>query len=239
MLKKLQYVAVLLVIGILAFNAAPASVTVFSVMEKAYAKAGQMKKLMPLTSVDVPDKKIAMSFDLAFETGDITKLMVILAENNVRATFFVSGMYAKKYPEMIRMITDMGHEIGSLGDGYVHGKSLGADQIRTDIRDAHDRIYVLTGIHMNLYRPPFGEYNNTVIETAGECGYMTVLWDSGNLKNGSIITQKIDTDEKIAGAGEYITKLKQQGYTIVPISELVIKSEFSIDKKGRQKAVVR
>ena len=107
---------------------------------------------------------------------------------------------------------------------------------------------------MFLFRPPFGEYDNKVIEGAEECGYYTIQWDVDSLDwkefgvehevnqvlnhkhlgNGSIILFHNDAKYTPQALDTIIKGLKEKGYEIVPISELIIKDNYSINHEGRQ-----
>ncbi len=143
----------------------------------AIAVSKEMKRKLPIYCVDTPDKKVAISFDAAWGNEDTPELLQILKDNDVKATFFVCGYWVKKYPEEIKMIFDAGHELGNHGDTHAHGAQLGLEENKKEIQGVHDKIKELLGVEMNLYRPPYGEYNNTVIEAADSLGYYTVQWD--------------------------------------------------------------
>ncbi|MFS6554359.1 polysaccharide deacetylase family protein, partial [Parabacteroides distasonis] len=118
----------------------------------------------------------------------------------------------------------------------------------------HNKVKELTGVEMTLFRPPYGDYDNEVILTAQECGYYPIQWsvDSLDWKNYGI-QSILDTvlQHKDLGAGaiilchngaEYtaqaldalLTGLKEQGYEVVPISELIYKENYHMDHTGRQ-----
>jgi len=110
--------------------------------------------------------------------------LAILAEKGVKATFFVTGDWVKKFPEAIKKIADTGHDLGNHGDNHKHMSQLSADENRQEIMGAHEKVKELTGIDMVLFRPPYGDYNNTVLEAATSCNYYSIQWDvdSGDRK---------------------------------------------------------
>ena len=107
---------------------------------------------------------------------------------------------------------------------------------------------------MNLYRPPFGEYNDTVLNAAKECGYYSIQWDVDSLDwkeqgaeaeikqvlehkhlgDGSIILFHNDAKYTPQCLDTIIKGLKEKGYELVPISELIHKDNFFMDHEGRQ-----
>ena len=107
----------------------------------------------------------------------LTQLLQILADNDVKATFFMCGYWVDKYPEEVKKIAEAGHDLGNHSATHPHMNSLSSEQIKTELEETHQKVLDLTGVSMNLFRPPFGEYNNTVIQTANDCGYYPIRWD--------------------------------------------------------------
>ena len=91
------------------------------------------------------------------------------------------GYWVDKYPEEVKKIASAGHDLGNHSATHPHMNSLSSEQIKKEIQDTHQKVLNLTGYEMELFRPPFGEYNNTVIQTASECGYHTIQWDVDSL----------------------------------------------------------
>ncbi len=148
----------------------PAAVSVFS-------SFAQSERKLPIYCVDTPEKKISVSFDAAWGADDTDELLRILSENDVKATFFMCGYWVDKYPEEVKKIAEAGHDLGNHSATHPHMNTLSSEQIKTELEQTHEKVLNLTGISMNLFRPPFGEYNNTVIQTANDCGYYPIQWD--------------------------------------------------------------
>ena len=148
----------------------PAAVSVFS-------SFSQGERKLPIYCVDTDEKKIAISFDAAWGADDTDTLLQILADNDVKTTFFMCGYWVDKYPDEVKKIAEAGHDLGKHSATHPHMNSLSAEQIKKELTDAHQKVLDLTGVEMNLFRPPFGEYNNTVVQSANECGYHVIQWD--------------------------------------------------------------
>lgn len=166
------------------------------------------------------------------------------------------GYWIDKYPEEVKKIYEAGHDIGNHGNTHAHGAQLTLEQNRQEISGVHNKIKDLLGIEMNLFRPPYGEYNNTVIDAADSLGYYTIQWDvdshdwmkkgmayevdrvlnNKNLKNGSIVLFHNDAEDTPKALPIIIEGLMAKGYSFVPISELIIKDNFYMDHTGMQKA---
>ncbi len=215
--------------------------------------AGKAKKL-PIYCVDTEEKKVSLSFDAAWGNEDTRNLLAILKKHNVKVTFFMTGEWMNKYPDDVKAILADGHDLGNHSENHKQMSQLSAEQCRTELQKAHDRIKELTGVEMNLFRPPYGDYNNTLIEVCQDMGYHCVQWDIDSLdwkdygsdaiikkvlehkhlSNGSIILMHNGAKYTPAALEAVILGLKEKGYELVPISELIHKENYEMDHEGRQ-----
>lgn len=137
----------------------------------------QTKRELPIYCVQTDEKKVAISFDAAWGADDTDELLQILDDNDVTATFFLCGYWVDKYPEEVEKIAAAGHDLGNHSATHPHMSTLSSEQITQELQGCHEAVKELTGIDMNLFRPPFGEYNDNVIRTAKENGYYSIQWD--------------------------------------------------------------
>lgn len=100
----------------------------------------------------------------------------------MKATFFLCGYWVEKYPEEVQKIAEAGHDLGNHSATHPHMNQLSAEQITQELQSCHQAVQQLTDVEMELFRPPFGEYNDRVVETAKENGYYTVQWDVDSLE---------------------------------------------------------
>ena len=218
-----------------------------------FAKANLERKL-PIYCVQTEEPKIAVSFDAAWGADDTDELLRILEKNNVKSTFFLCGYWAEKYPEEVKKIAAAGHDIGNHSATHPHMAQLTAKQITDELQKCHKAVKDLTSIEMELFRPPFGEYDNEVIETAKQNGYYTIQWDVDSLDwkeqgaaaeidqvlnhkhlgNGSIILFHNDAKYTPQVLDTILKGLMNKGFEIVPVSELIHRGEFQTDHEGRQ-----
>ena len=91
------------------------------------------------------------------------------------------GYWVDKYPEEVKKIAEAGHDIGNHSATHPHMSQLSSEQIAEELTATGEKVKNLTGVEMNLFRAPFGEYTNDVISTAEKCGYYTVQWDVDTL----------------------------------------------------------
>lgn len=214
----------------------------------------EAKKKLPIYSVNTAEKKVAISFDAAWGADDTEELLRILRENDVKATFFLCGYWVDDYPNEVKRIYEEGHEIGNHSDTHPHGSQISLEQNKKEIMAVHEKIKNLLGYEMELYRPPFGEYNDTVLQAAKESGYHTIQWDIDSLDwkeygvqhevnqvlnhkhlgNGSIILFHNDAKYTPDSLDTILKGLKEKGYEVVPVGELIHKENYYMDHEGRQ-----
>ncbi|WP_250277282.1 polysaccharide deacetylase family protein [[Clostridium] colinum] len=139
------------------------------------------KKNLPIYCVNTDEKKVAISFDAAWGADDTEELLTILRNNDVKATFFLCGYWIDKFPEEVKRIYEEGHEIANHSNTHPHGSKISLEENKKEIMEVHNKVKDLLGYEMNLYRPPFGEYNDTVLKAAEEVGYHTIQWDIDSL----------------------------------------------------------
>jgi len=136
------------------------------------------EKLLPIYRVEKGEEKVcALTFDAAWDDHDTDELIKILNENEVKATFFVVGDWARKYPESVKKFADNGHEIMNHSNTHPHIDQLSEQKVKEEISACADTIESITGVRPTLFRGPYGEYNNTVIKVAKEQGETVLQWD--------------------------------------------------------------
>ena len=105
------------------------------------------------------------------------KILDVLADYGVKATFFVVGNWADQYPEQAKAIVDSGCELMNHSNAHDHYNSLTAEQIIKDVNTCNDKLEVLTGARPTLIRCPFGEYDDHVISAIRSIGMEPIQWD--------------------------------------------------------------
>lgn len=213
-------------------------------------KQGDMN--MPIYKVDTQDKKISLSFDVAWGTSNMEEILDTLDNHQVKATFFLVGSWIDDNKNLVERIYNEGHEIGNHSNTHANTKVLAEQSIVDEITRTSDKIYEITGQETNLYRPPFGDIDSKTLDICKSLGYQAIKWDIDSMdwkelgpnhvierviKNsqpGSIVLFHANVN-----SGEYldyiITNLKKDGYEIVSISDMLYKENFTIDSNGVQK----
>ncbi len=134
-------------------------------------------RLLPIYCVETDRKQIAISFDAAWGNDDTETLIKILKEYKVPATFFVVGAWVDKYPESVKALSDAGHQIQNHSNTHPHMPQLSKAQMRDEIETCNKKIEKITGVYPTLLRPPYGDYDNALIETMTELEMSTIQWD--------------------------------------------------------------
>ena len=211
-------------------------------------------KELPINCVKTEKKQVALSFNVVSGNSYTQDILGILAKYNIKATFFVTGSWVDSYPDDVKTIAAAGHDLGNYSENYKNMSQLSNEDCQLELEQVHNKVKELTGIEMNLFRPPYSDYNNDVIAAARECGYYTIAgnvdsldWkDYGadsivrtvtkheNLENGSIIVMNNSAKYTKDALETIVTTLEREGYELVPVSELLYTKRYHLDDEGRQ-----
>lgn len=161
-----------------------------SVVERNTAQPVLGGKLLPLIQVDTTVPAVALTFDISWGEVMPTQVLDILKRENVIATFFCSGPWAKKHPEVVQRIVADGHQLESHGQAHVNYSSLTKEGVLQNIDDSVVILKDITGRSTRFVRPPNGDYNDQAIVGAAEHNITLVTWsvDSLDWKNPGVET---------------------------------------------------
>lgn len=206
---------------------------------------------IPIYSVQTTENKMAISFDAAWGADKTSEIMTICDEYGVKATFFLVGFWVEKYPEKVKEIYDRGFEIGLHSNTHPDMAKLSKSQIKNEIETNIKLIENITGVKPKLFRPPFGSYNNTLIEVCDELNLSCIQWSvdsldwkglsaselagrvTGKAKAGSIVLFHNNSDNIIPGLRLVLEHFKNSTQ-IVPIGQLIYYENFTINNQGTQ-----
>ena len=212
-----------------------------------------VERKLPIYGVKTEKKQIAISFDAAWGNDDTETLIDILKEYDVPATFFVVGAWVDKYPESVKQLFDAGHQIQNHSNTHPHMPQLSKVQMCDELKSGNDKIEAVTGVKPTLFRPPYGDYDNLMVEAAESVKMQTIQWsvdshdwmekstaDSisdrviSKVTNGSIVLFHNDARHTPAALPKILKTLKEQGYEFVFISDLIYTKNYHIDHSGMQ-----
>ena len=213
---------------------------------------GYAPRLVPIYSVDTEEKRVAISFDSAWGADKTTRIVDLIKEYNSNATFFLVGFWAEDYPDMVKYIMDNGLEIGTHSNTHPDFTTLSEDQMRLELETSIESIKKTTNKEIELFRAPFGAYNNTMLNLTESMGLKTIQWDVDTLdwkglsgmeicervmskvKNGSIILCHNNSDHILDALPLLLERLKNAGYTVGSVGELIYHENYFIDNLGIQ-----
>ena len=224
----------------------------WTVNSPAIVGVAASQRQLPIYSTQRDDKVVSISFDAAWGNEDTQLLIDILAKYDVKTTFFVVGDWVDKYPESVKALADAGHEVMNHSSNHAHFSKLSDTEIVSDITACNEKIAKITGVTPTLFRCPYGEYDDHVINAINGMGMTAVQWDVDSLDWKGISADEIqrrvlrsigpgsivlfhnaaeNTPEALPGILE---SLIADGYTVVPISQILLTGDYTIDHTGRQ-----
>lgn len=242
--RKLMMIMLCAALGI-------ASVSIGASTVSTAVATASTDRVIPIYSVDTEDKVCAISFDAAWGNEQTDGLLKTLDKYKVKTTFFLVGDWVKKYPESVKKIAKKGHDVGNHSSNHPHMTSLSTEEMQKQLTDCNSAVKKLTGKSPALFRPPYGDYDNNVVNTVKGMGMYCVQWNIDSLdwkdpspeqivKNctdklvpGSIILLHNGAANTPEALPKVIEAIKAKGYKIVPISKLLPKGEYTTDVTGK------
>lgn len=222
------------------------------VTNSASVYLGRSNRLVPIYNVDTPQQKVALTFDAAWGSDSTERILDTLKENNVKATFFLVGFWVEKYPELVKRIDAEGHEIGTHSNTHPHMPKLSENKMRLELETSSNLIKTATGKDVELFRAPFGDYSDKMLNLADSMGLKTIQWDVDTLdwkdltatditmrvmskaKAGSIVLMHNDGKHTAEALPLIISGLKNKGCEMVKVGDLVYKDNYTVDHAGVQ-----
>lgn len=122
------------------------------------------------------EKKIYLTFDEGYENGYTAKILDVLKEKNVKATFFITGDYAKSETELVKRMIAEGHTVGNHTWKHYSMPEKSLDTCRNEIKELHDFVKQNYNYDMTVFRPPMGEFSEQTLAVTKEMGYKTMFW---------------------------------------------------------------
>ncbi len=210
------------------------------------------RRSLPIYSVGRDDNKIAVSFDCAWGVEYTDRILEALEKGKVRATFFTVQFWAEKYPEYLKKIDAAGHEIGTHSATHSYMSRLSEQEIRSELSTSREAIGKIVKKSVELFRPPYGDYDDLLIDTCNALGVYPIQWDvdsldwkdlsasdivsrvTGKVKSGSIILMHNNGLHTADALPAVIDALRAKGFEFVPVGELIYRENYEIDHTGRQ-----
>ncbi|MCW3062099.1 MAG: polysaccharide deacetylase [Capsulimonas sp.] len=192
-----------------------------------------------LTRGNPTRKQIALTFDDGPHPAYTPQLLKVLKDNGVKATFFVVGEQAEKYPELIKAEVAAGHAVGNHTYDHVSLIKIPQEYVGTEIKACGEVLERIIGKPVHIFRPPGGVYDHEVAETSEALGYKMILWtdDPGDyaspgsnvietrtldhVTNGGIILLHDGIQQTVDVLPQILKYLKGKGYEFVTIDQMI------------------
>lgn len=208
--------------------------------DKQQVSDGQEEKLPDTaTELDPSGKYVALTFDDGPHPKGTPAILQTLKEYNVKATFFMMGCQAEKYPDMVKQVADQGHELGNHTYSHPNARKRTTADMIEEVNKTNEMIERAAGKKPLLFRPPYGIYTSELLEYTENNGLSTILWSVDSLdwksKNveaiHQVVTQNV-TNQSIVllhdiyattaeALPQLIQMLQKEGYQFVTVSELL------------------
>ncbi len=246
--RKLITIGFCLLIGVLTAS------IITSTTYKAVQTASTQREI-PIYKVDTNENKVAISFDAAWGNEQTDTLLDILDSYNVKSTFFLVGDWVDKYPESVKKIAEHGHDVGNHSNSHPHMTQMSNDAMIEEITACNQKIENTIGKSPTLFRAPYGDYNNDVVNSVKGLDMYCVQWDVDSLDwkdptpdeiknrilskigNGSIVLMHNGATNTPEALPMVIEGILDAGYEIVPISEILLDGDYYTDVEGKMCAV--
>ena len=207
---------------------------------------------VPIYSVETDEKKVAISFDAAWGADKTQEIMNICDLYNVKATFFLVGFWIEKYPEMVKEIYNRGFEIGIHSNTHPDMTKLTRARVREELSTNISLVEKLTGFKPKLFRPPYGYYDNKLIEICEELGLYCIEWSVDSLDwkglsaeeiagrvtsksgNGDIVLFHNNSNNIVNGLKMVLEYFKCKKTQVVPIGKIIYYKNYIINNQGVQ-----
>jgi peptidoglycan/xylan/chitin deacetylase (PgdA/CDA1 family) len=201
-------------------------------------KVEEAPVVSPIYIGNTVDKAVALMVNVDWGEEIIPQMLQVFQENEIKATFFVTGRFAKKFHETVLLIAAEGHEIGNHGYAHPHPDKISiADNIK-DITTT-EQVFAEHNIPFaKLYAPPYGEHKAHVLEAADSLGYKTIMWTADTVDwqnptpetivkriiskadNGALVLMH-PKECTLQALPALITQLRQQDFAFKTVTEIL------------------
>lgn len=205
------------------------------------------KEVPVIDSVPSSDRVVAISVENISTVNELEKVVALSETQDIKLTFFLSGQFIEKNPLAVQKAVAKGHEFGNYGLGTKYWGAVSQTEIAKELADAGAILYKTTGVASKIVRPPYNYYETTFLNSS-DASFLTVIrgLDTGdwtinspqavvdkvksNMKNGDIISINMKAKYSAAALPEVVSELKNRGYKILTVSELLARASVQSDK---------
>lgn len=183
-------------------------------------------------------KKVAFACNVVWGEEYLPQILKLFKDNNIKITFFIGGQWAEKNEELLKSIHKDGHELGNHGYKHLYHSKLTPEANKQEIIKTEEIVKRITGYKTELFAPPYGDLNDTVVASAEALDYKVIMWSidtiDWNTKDYNKILQRLEqkhhngaivlmhpTKVTIEALPKMIESLKGHGYEISTVSDVI------------------
>jgi len=192
----------------------------------------------PVYAVPVDGRLVGFAVNVDWGDEYVPGMLAVLAERGVQVTFFPTGRWAARRPDLIQAMAAGGHELGNHGDRHDHPTALGDDQLAELIRRGQERLETIAGVRTSLFAPPYGEVDPRIARVAAETGHWTIMWTVdtvdwrrpppetivqrvlSRVQPGAIVLMH-PTEPTLAALPIILDRLLADGWQVIPVGRLL------------------
>ncbi|MEA4925379.1 MAG: polysaccharide deacetylase family protein [Syntrophomonadaceae bacterium] len=191
----------------------------------------------PIFQGNTGTKAVALTVNVDWGEEFIPAMLEEFKKNNALATFFVTGRWAEKNPELLKQMAAAGHSIQNHGYKHVHFNQLSPAEVTGEIKKAEDIIFGITGTRSSFFASPYGEYNPQLVRTVNSINYQYIMWSADTIDwqrpdPGTIVNRVIKkvhndaivlmhpTEPTVKALPEMLKQLKEQNYQMITIDKI-------------------
>ena len=184
------------------------------------------------------EKEIAFACNVVWGEEYLPQMLKLFEDKDIEITFFIGGQWAEKNEELLKSIHNDEHELGNHGYKHLYHSKLTPEANKQEILKTEEIVKRITGCKTNLFAPPYGDLNDTVVDSAEALGYKVIMWSidtiDWNTKDYKKILQRLEnkhhngaivlmhpTKVTIDALPQMIENLEKCGYEITTVSDLL------------------
>lgn len=189
-------------------------------------------------------KVVAICVNVDWGEEYIPAMLEEFKKAQAQVTFFVTGSWAEKNPELLKQMSEAGHSIQNHAYKHVHFSSLSDAEAQAQIKKAEAVIEKIIGKKTRFFAPPYGEQNDRLVKAAGEIGYELIMWSVdtidwqkpspqtivkrvGNKVHNDAIILMHPTDPTLQALPDLLAYLQDQGYGMITIDSILVKTDVT------------
>jgi probable sporulation protein (polysaccharide deacetylase family) len=189
-------------------------------------------------------KVVAICVNVDWGEEYIPAMLEEFKKAQAQVTFFVTGSWAEKNPELLKQMSEAGHSIQNHAYKHVHFSSLSDAEAQAQIKKAEAVIEKIIGKKTRFFAPPYGEQNDRLVKAAGEIGYELIMWSVdtidwqkpspqtivkrvGNKVHNDAIILMHPTDPTLQALPDLLAYLQDQGYGMMTIDSILVKTDVT------------